>query len=113
MRTVLAPAAFAVALLSGCMVVPRGYMAPPPEPAYRAAPPPPAPGRLLSEREAVDVALRYAAYQGLDRMRVRHAHLDGAGRWHVDLRGDRGKDKAKLLIDARTGEVVRAKMRDD
>ncbi|HET9555279.1 MAG TPA: hypothetical protein VFP50_20100 [Anaeromyxobacteraceae bacterium] len=110
MRTVLAPAAVAVALLTACMVVPRGYMAPPPEPVYRSAPPPPA--RLLSEGEAADVALRYAYAQGMGRMRVHHANLDGAGRWHVDLRGDRGKDKAKLLIDARTGEVVRAKMRD-
>jgi hypothetical protein len=104
-----------LALLSGCMLVPPhgGYMPPPPEPAYRVVPPPPRPARLLSEGEAVDVALRYAASRGLDRVRVKHAHLDGDGRWHVDLRGDRGHDRAKLLIDARTGEVLRANLRED
>ena len=79
-------------------------------PAHGAPPPAGRAERLLSEREAVDVAGRYAASQGLQVDQVKHANLDGEGRWHVDLRG-RGHEKAKVLVDARTGAVLKADLK--
>ncbi len=68
---------------------------------------------MLTEAEAVNVATGYARANGLSVNRVKHAHLDGAGRWHVDLRGDHGKDKAKVLVDAWTGQVIKASLKDE
>lgn len=102
MRSLLVALALAA---TGCVVVPPGVYvrgAPPP----RTAPPQPA-ARLLSEEEAIDVAGRYAASRGIQVDRVKHAHLDGDGRWHVELRG-RGHEKAKVIVDARTGQVLKA-----
>ncbi len=101
------PLVATLAVLSGCIVVDR-------RPAYRAPPPPdaapaPAPG-LLTEAQAIEIAFRVARERGLAVDRVHHAHLDGAGRWHVDLRG-RG-DKAKVLLDARDGRLLRADLKD-
>ncbi len=67
---------------------------------------------MLTEEEAIGVATNYARSQGLSISAVKHAHLDGAGRWHIDLRGDRGHDKAKMLVDGWTGQVLRAKLKD-
>jgi len=84
--------------LTACIVVPRQpYRPPPPAPA-------PAP-RLLSQEQAIEIAFRHARDQGLRVDSVTKAHLDSAGRWHVDLRG-RG-DKAKVILDARDGRLVR------
>ncbi len=68
---------------------------------------------MLTEEEAIGVATHYARAQGLSISQVKHAHLDGAGRWHIDLRGDRGRDKAKVLVDGWTGQVLRAKLKDE
>jgi hypothetical protein len=107
-----------VALLAAaCYVGPPRYYQPPPAPA--PAPPPaarpaPAPARrMLTEAEAVGVASGYARANGVEAGKVKHAHLDGAGRWHVELRGDRSKDKAKVLVDAWTGQVIKASLRDE
>ncbi|HSN14856.1 MAG TPA: hypothetical protein VLT61_09510 [Anaeromyxobacteraceae bacterium] len=100
MRSLLLPI---LVVSAGCMIVPPHVM-------YRApgAPPPAAPAqRLLSEREAVDIARGEAASRGVQVDSVKHAHLDGDGRWHVDLRG-RGHGKAKVIVDARSGRVLKA-----
>src|SRR5512133_1055338 len=100
MRSLLLPI---LVVSAGCMIVPPHVM-------YRApgAPPPAAPAeRLLSEREAVDIARGEAASRGVEVDGVKHAHLDGEGRWHVDLRG-RGHGKAKVIVDARSGRVLKA-----
>jgi hypothetical protein len=107
-----------LAALAACYVGPPRYYQPPPDrapPARPSAPPPPgAPAaRMLTEQEAVNVAAGYARSQGVGASRLKHAHLDGAGRWHVELRGDRGRDKAKVLLDGWTGRVLRASFKDD
>ncbi len=101
-----------VALLTAaCYTGQSRYHSPPPQ---RQAPPPAAPARrMLTEAEAVNVATGYARSNGLQVNRVKHAHLDGAGRWHVDLRGDRGRDKARVLVDAWTGQVIKASLKDE
>ncbi len=99
-----------VALLAAaCYLGPPRYYQPPPAP--RQAPSPAR--RMLTEGEAVNVATGYARANGVEVNRVKHAHLDGAGHWHVELRGDRGRDKAKVLVDAWTGQVVKASLKDD
>ena len=100
-------AALALVLLAACYVGPSRYYQPTPRQA-----PPPATQRMLTEPEAVSVATGYARSHGLEVTRVKHAHLDGAGRWHVELRGNR-KDKAKVLVDAWTGQVIKASLKDD
>lgn len=112
MRALAAPLlAFA---LAGCIVVPARHYPPgrppPPGPPPSAAPAPPAP-RLLSQAEAIDLAFRHARERGLRVDRVKKAHLDSAGRWHVDLRGN--GDKARVLLDARDGRLLRANLKDD
>jgi hypothetical protein len=99
-----------VLLAAACYVGQSRYHSPPPE---RQAPPPAPAKRMLTQAEAVNVATGYARSNGLQVNRVKHAHLDGAGRWHVDLRGDRGKDKAKVLVDAWTGQVIKASLKDE
>jgi hypothetical protein len=37
--------------------------------------------------------------------------LEGRGRWHVDLRGH--GDRARVLLDARDGRLLRGAFRDD
>jgi uncharacterized membrane protein YkoI len=104
-----------VALLAAACYVgpPRYYQpAPSPPPAARPAPAPQS-RRMLTEAEAVNVAMGYSRANGVEVSRLKHAHLDGAGRWHVELRADRGKDKAKVMVDAWTGQVVKASLKDD
>lgn len=82
-------------------------------PAYRpmAGPvAPPAPARALSEREAIGIAHRIARDRGLDVDRVTHSHLDGSGRWHVELRGRR--DRARLLLDGRDGRLLKGRFKE-
>jgi hypothetical protein len=100
MRSLLLPFLVAAA---GCLVVP-------PHVTYRSpgAPPPAARAeRLLSESEAIDIARGEAAARGVQVDGVKNAHLDGDGRWHVDLRGRR-HEKAKVIVDARSGRVLKA-----
>lgn len=100
-----------VVLSAGCLLVPPGgYVRttrppPPSSPPYGAAPSSP----YLSESEAVALAEQYAQSRGVRVDHVKRAHLDGDGRWHVDLRGP-GKDRAKVLLDARTGHILWAKL---
>jgi hypothetical protein len=105
---VLALAALAA---SGCVVYETRPFRPPPPTAPSAQPGPPEPGaRLLSEEEAVKVAFDAARERGLEVDRVQKARLDATGRWHVDVRG-RG-DRALLLIDARSGRLLKGKFRE-
>ncbi len=102
-----------VALLAAaCYVGPPRYYQPPPVPPQAPPAAPPA-RRMLTEAEAVNVAVGYARANGVEVNRVKHAHLDGAGRWHVELRGDRGRDRAKVMVDAWTGQVVKASLKDE
>jgi hypothetical protein len=111
-----------LALLLASCVTAQPRPAPPPPPPPRApaetapAPPPPAPPpsrpSLIDEREAVRIAANFARQRGLDVQRYK-ARLDGRGRWVVDLKAQRGVDRAKVLIDARDGRVLRAKLRRD
>ncbi|HZY03303.1 MAG TPA: hypothetical protein VFF02_07355 [Anaeromyxobacteraceae bacterium] len=106
-----------VALLAAaCYVGPPRYYQPhpaPAPPAARPAPAAPSSKRMLTESEAVSVALGYARANGAEVSKLKHAHLDGAGRWHVELRAERGKDRAKVMVDAWTGQVVKASLKDD
>ncbi len=105
--------------LAACYVGPPRYYQPPPDrapPPARPLPPPPPgapPGRMITEREAVNAAAGYARSRGVTGLRLEHAHLDGAGRWHVELRGDRGRDRAKIMVDGWTGRVLRAQLKDE
>ncbi|HEY6097907.1 MAG TPA: hypothetical protein VIW03_00660 [Anaeromyxobacter sp.] len=90
--------------LAGCIVVPARRYAPPPPPPPPPAAPAPVPV-LISEQQAIDLAFRIARDRGLGVDRVRHAHLDGRGRWHVELRGH--GDRARVLLDARDGRLLR------
>jgi uncharacterized membrane protein YkoI len=111
----------ALLVAAGCYVGPPRYYQPPPAPRPAPAPPAPNPGapspapaqRVLTEQEAVAVAMGYARSQGLKVQKVKHAHLDGAGRWHVEVRGDSGHDRAKVMVDGFTGQVLKASLRDD
>ncbi|HUL60893.1 MAG TPA: hypothetical protein VLU43_16555 [Anaeromyxobacteraceae bacterium] len=77
---------------------------------YRPVPPPAAPAtRLLGENEAVNIAFDAARQRGLQVSRVHRAFLDDSARWHVDLAG---RDRANLLIDARTGRLLKGKFRE-
>jgi len=124
-----------LALAAGCyMGPPRYYPGPPaaaPAPAPKAAPaaapvratapaaqaappaPPPSQPRMIAEPEAVAAATSYARSQGFAVSRVKHVHLDGAGRWHVDLVGEKPQEKAKLLVDGWTGQVLKANLKDE
>ncbi len=85
-----------------------------PAPVAAPAPAPSAgPARMIAEPEAVAAATSYARSQGFAVGRVKHVHLDGAGRWHVDLVGERPQEKAKLLVDGWTGQVLKANLKDE
>jgi hypothetical protein len=99
------------ALVPACLVVLAGCYAHAPAPEPPAVPAQPAPAApVLSRAEAIDVAFAVARERGLEVTRVRYAHLDAAGRWHVELRG-RG-DRARVLLDARDGRLLRGRFRE-
>jgi hypothetical protein len=120
-------ASLALLLASGCVVHERVpvYTAPPappptagpppqsaPPPPQNPPPPPaqsPGPPRAVEERQAVKTASDYVRSKGLSVERYK-ANLDQYGNWRVDLRSDRGADRAKVLVDGRTGRVLRAKL---
>jgi hypothetical protein len=89
-------------LASGCVVAARPYPPPPP-------PPPP---RILPAQAAVDIAARFARSRGLVVDHTASAHLDRHVRWHVDLVGAGGRDRARVLLDGYSGRVLRARLRD-
>ncbi len=84
--------------------VAQAPMAPPPAP--------PATGGPMAQQQAIDAAAAYARSQGLAVDRTQRAVLDGDGRWHVELRGP-GGNRARVLVDARTGQILRARLRGD
>ncbi len=106
-------------LASGCVVhervPPPPPASPPPPPAAPPSPPPsaraPMPQGPIDERGAVRAASDFARGRGLIVERYK-AKLDGHGNWRVELRSDRGHDKAKVLVDGRTGRVLRAKLHE-
>jgi hypothetical protein len=74
-------------------------------------PPPPQPSRpLLGEREALKIAADFARARGLSVQRYQ-ARLDPQDHWRIEMRGREG-DRARVLVDARTGKVLRAKLHD-
>lgn len=108
--------------LAGCLVYAQPeptYTPPPPEtgpmpePGPAPAPstaPAPAPGETsLTREQAVAAAFRIARDRGLEVDRVKSAQLDGAGRWQVELRGS--FDRARVLLDARDGRLLKGKFR--
>ena len=68
---------------------------------------------MIAESEAVSAATAYARGKGFAVGRVKHVHLDGAGRWHVDLIGANSQEKARLLVDGWTGQVLKANLKDE
>lgn len=111
MRYLLVAALF---VASACIVVERPAPGPSPvrhvAPAATPLPAPAPPSGGLSEREAVAKAFDYARERGLEVDRVTHAHLDGQGRWHVEVRG--AGDRAKMLIDVRDGRLLKGRFRE-
>jgi hypothetical protein len=113
--------------LAGCLVYaqPEPPYAPPPtrpppsappgpdagpQPESGPAPAPPSSqGGHISERQAVDAAFEIARERGLVVDRVRRARLDAQGRWEVELHG--AYDRARLLLDARDGRLLKGKFR--
>lgn len=98
------PLAVLLAGLAGCIVVPARRYPPPPPPPPGAPPPAPA-AAFISEQQAVDIAFGIARDRGLGVDHVKFARLDGRGRWHVELRGH--GDRARVLLDARDGRLLR------
>ncbi|HVI93673.1 MAG TPA: hypothetical protein VM753_06690 [Anaeromyxobacter sp.] len=86
-------------LASACVVA-----APPP-------PPPPPPPRVLAAPQAVAIATHYARSRGLVIDYTQDVRLDRFGRWHVDLGGAGGRDRALVTIDGFSGGVLAARLR--
>jgi hypothetical protein len=76
-----------------------------------ARPPPPPPPRLLSAPEAVAVATDFARSRGLVVDYTVAARLDRRARWHVEVGGAGGRDLARVVLDGRSGRVLRARLR--
>jgi len=89
-------------LLSGCVVYGGHAYAPP-----LGTTAGPQPTRLLSEREAAEIAFRLCQDRALRVDRVRRARLDSAGRWHLTLSGF--TDRAQVLLDGRDGKLLRGR----
>lgn len=103
-----------VLVLSACVVVERPV---PPRavysPAAVAQPAPaaaPAPRPAIGRDEAVRRAFDFARDRGLEVDRVHEAALDGRGRWRIELRGQ--GDRARMLIDARDGRLLKGRFRE-
>jgi hypothetical protein len=74
----------------------------------RPRPPPP---RVLPAPEAVAIATQYARSRGLVIDYIHNAHLDRHARWHVDLGGAGGRDRAVVTLDGFSGRVLAARLR--
>lgn len=101
------------AFAAACLLVVAGCYAHAPAPPPEAAPPAPpaAPAQGISSDEAIRIAFAVARERGLDVSEVRRVHLDRAGRWHVEVRGE--GDRARMLLDARDGRLLKGRFRDD
>ncbi len=118
-------------VFAGCLVVPvrsrpvRNPPAhsppPPPPPKTRAeprTPPPPPhnhrrrPPKSISQQEAISIAISFARSQGLRISRVLKVNVHRDGNYRVDLLGDHGHDRAKVLVNRVSGRVIRAKLRN-
>lgn len=94
-RSLLRPLlAAALLLASGCVV------------AARPAPPP-----VMPARQAVSIATGYARARGLAVDYTLAARLDRRARWHVELGGAAGRDRALVVVDAYSGAVLHARLR--
>ena len=76
-----------------------------------AAHPRPPPPRLLSAQGAVDAATYYARSRGLVIDHTRAVRLDRHARWHVSLGGAGGRDRAAVVLDGYSGQVLAARLR--
>lgn len=78
--------------------------------ACMAEPRPHPPPRVLSGPEAVAIATRYTRSRGVVVDYTNEARLDDRARWHVDLGGARGRDRALVTVDGVTGRVLTARL---
>ena len=74
----------------------------------RPRPPPP---RVLPPPEAVAIATQFARSRGLVIDYTHDTHLDRHARWHVDLGGAGGRDRAVVTLDGFSGRVLAARLR--
>jgi hypothetical protein len=95
-RLALAALALGALLASACLVAAR--------------PPPPPPPRILAAPDAVAIAAQFARSRGLVVDYTVGARLDRVGRWHVDLGGAGGRDRARVVLDGYSGRVLRARL---
>jgi hypothetical protein len=86
-----------VLLVAGCVAYTR--------------PPPPPPPRPLSAPQAVAIATSYARSRGLVVDYTHEVRFDRRGRWHVDLGGAAGRDRAIVTLDGFSGAVLAARLR--
>lgn len=73
----------------------------------RPRPPPP----VMPPQEAVAIAAHFARSRGLVIDTTRSAWLGRTGRWHVDLTGAGGRDRAVVVVDGFSGQVLSARLR--
>lgn len=69
------------------------------------------PPRLLPPPEAVAIAAQYARSRGLVVDTTYGTRLDRRARWHVDLGGAGGRDRAVVTVDGYSGRVIAARLR--
>lgn len=72
--------------------------------------PHPPPPRLLTAQEAVNAATYFARSRGLIIDATHDVRLDRHARWHVDLGGAGGRDRAIVLVDGYSGHVISARL---
>lgn len=94
-RLGLAAVATAALLASGCVV---------------AAHPAPPPRRVMAAPDAVAIAAQFARSRGLVVDYTVSARLDRFARWHVDLGGVGGRDRARVVLDGYSGRVLNARL---
>jgi hypothetical protein len=72
-----------------------------------AHPPPP---RVMPPPQAVAIATHFARSRGLVIDYTRSAWVDGYARWHVDIGGAGGRDRAVVMVDGFSGRVLAARL---
>jgi hypothetical protein len=72
--------------------------------------PPRPPPRVLPPAEAVAIATQFARSRGLVIDVTHDARLDRRARWHVDLGGAGGHDRAVVTLDGFSGRVLAARL---
>lgn len=97
-RAALAALALGALLASACVV------------AARPAAPPPPPPRIMAAPDAVGIAAQFARSRGLVVEYTVAARLDRMGRWHVDLGGAGGRDRARVVLDGYSGRILHARL---